>query len=71
VGFIFLPYICTNKQIEIMKLLQKKTRFFRGEAIGTDFLFDTDIEVFVDESNDIADYSGCGYETAKELLKTL
>ena len=54
-----------------MKLLQKKTRFFRGEAIGTDFLFDTDIEVFVDESNDIADYSGCGYETAKELLKTL
>lgn len=52
-----------------MKLLQKNTRFFRGEAIGTDFLFDSDIEIYVDENNEIADYSGCGYETAKKLVK--
>jgi len=52
-----------------MKLLQKKTRLFRGEAIGTDYLFDCDVEVYVDEYNEIADYSGCGYETAKKLVK--
>ena len=49
-------------------LLQKKTRFFRGEVIGTDYLFDCDVEIFVDEKNEIADYSGCGYKTAKKLL---
>lgn len=52
-----------------MKLLQKKTRLFRGEVIGTDFLFDTDIEIYVYENNEIADYSGCGYETAKKLIE--
>jgi hypothetical protein len=52
----------------MVKLLQKKIRFFRGEAIGTDFLFDYDIEIFVDLNNEIADCSGCGYKTAKKLL---
>lgn len=52
----------------MIKLLQKKTRFFRGDAIGTDFLFDYDIEIFANEKNQIIDYSGCGYETALKLL---
>ena len=52
-----------------MALLQKKTRFFRGEAIGTDLLFDSDIEIYLDENNEIADYSGCGYETAVRLAE--
>jgi hypothetical protein len=52
-------------------LLQKKNRFFRGEIIGTDYLYDCDIEIFVDEKNEIADYSGCSYKTAKKLLNKI
>ena len=52
----------------MVKLLQKKTRFFRGHSIGVDFLFDYDIEIFVDLNNEIADYSGCSYKTAKKLI---
>lgn len=55
------------KQIMI-DLLQKKIEFFRGEAVGISYIFDYDIEIFIDEGNQIADYSGCGFETAKKLL---
>ncbi len=52
----------------MIELLQKKTRFFRGQVIGIDFLFDYDIEIFTDLNNEIADYSGCSFKTAKKLL---
>ena len=51
-----------------MKALQKSTRFFRNEAIGTDYIFDFDIEVFVSLSGDIEDYSGCSFEKANKLI---
>ena len=52
-----------------MTYLHKTTDFFRGEAIGFTYVFDTDIEVSEDLSGEIVDYSGCGYKTAKRLLK--
>jgi galactitol-specific phosphotransferase system IIB component len=55
------------KQVMI-DLLQKKIEFLRGEAVGTSYIFDYDIEIFLDEKGQIADYSGCGSETAKKLL---
>ena len=38
-----------------MKALQKSTRWFRNEAIGTDFTFDFDIEIYVSLNGDIED----------------
>lgn len=54
-----------------MEFLKKGTVFFRGEAIGTNYIFDCDIEIFVDEWGEIADVSGCGSETAKKLLNKI
>jgi hypothetical protein len=51
-----------------MKVLQKSTRFFRNEAIGTDYIFDFDIEVFVSLNGEIEDYSGCSFEKATKLI---
>jgi len=51
-----------------MKALQKSTRWFRNEAIGTDFTFDFDIEIFVSSNGDIEDYSGCSFEKATKLI---
>ena len=51
-----------------MKVLQKSIRFFRNEAIGTDYIFDFDIEVFVSLNGEIEDYSGCSYEKATKLI---
>jgi hypothetical protein len=51
-----------------MKALQKNTRWFRGEAIGTDFIFDFDIEVFVSLNGEIEDYSGCSFSKATKLI---
>ena len=59
--------ITTTKK-NIMKALQKSTRFFRNEAIGTDFTFDFDIEVFVSLNGEIEDYSGCSFEKATKLI---
>tara|TARA_R100000654_G_scaffold72009_1_gene103461 strand:+ start:769 stop:945 length:177 start_codon:yes stop_codon:yes gene_type:complete len=50
------------------KVLDKKIRLFRGVCIGWDYTFDMDIEIFVSCSNEIEDYSGCDYETAKKLI---
>jgi|TARA_R110001606_G_scaffold168896_3_gene313652 hypothetical protein len=50
------------------KVLDKKIRLFRGEFIGWDYTFDCDIEIYVSSSNEIEDYSGCSYETAKKLI---
>ena len=51
-----------------MEFLQKKPVIFRSEVIGYQFIFDCDIEVSVDLSGDIYDYSGCGYERAVKLI---
>jgi len=51
-----------------MKALQKSTRWFRNEAIGTDFTFDFDIEIFVSLNGDIDDYSGCSFKEATKLI---
>ena len=51
-----------------MKALQKSTRLFRGEAIGIDYMFDFDIEVFVSLNGEIEDYSGCSFEKATKLI---
>lgn len=51
-----------------MKVLQKSTRFFRNEAIGTDYIFDFDIKVFVSLNGEIEDYSGCSFEKATKLI---
>ena len=51
-----------------MNYLDKKIRLFRSEFIGWDYTFDNDIEIYVSASNEIEDYSGCGYETAKKLI---
>tara|TARA_R100001443_G_scaffold3277_1_gene10392 strand:- start:19 stop:234 length:216 start_codon:yes stop_codon:yes gene_type:complete len=50
------------------KLLDKRVRLFKGEVIGWDYTFDCDIEIFVGTDNQIQDYSGCDYETAKKLI---
>jgi len=55
----------------MIDLLEKETVFFRGEAIGINYIFDCDIEIFVDERGEIADVSGCGSETAKKLLNKI
>ena len=52
-----------------MTYLHKTTDFFRGEIIGSTYVFDTDIEVSEDLNGEIVDYSGCGYKTADKLLK--
>jgi len=52
----------------MIKLLNKKIRLFRSEIIGWDYTFDCDIEIFVGTDNQIQDYSGCNYETAKKLI---
>ena len=51
-----------------MKALQKSTRWFRNEAIGTDFTFDFDIEIYVSLNGDIEDYSVCSFEEATKLI---
>ncbi len=51
-----------------MKALQKSTRWFRGEAIGTDYMFDFDIEVSVSLNGEIEDYSGCSFKKANKLI---
>jgi len=51
-----------------MRALQKITRFFRNEAIGTDYIFDFDIEIYVSLSGDIEDYSGCSFKEATKLI---
>ena len=53
-----------------MTLFQKKPIIFRSEVIGTEFIFDCDIEVYVDLSGEIYDYSGCGYEKAVKLINS-
>lgn len=53
----------------MIDLLQKKISLFRGQPIGWDYTFNYDIEVFVSMSNEIEDYSGCSYETAKKLIE--
>jgi hypothetical protein len=51
-----------------MKLFEKKIRIFRNEVIGTDFIFDCDIEIFVSTNGEIEDYSGCGFDKATKLI---
>ncbi len=51
-----------------MKVLEKTIRFFRNEAIGTDYIFDFDIEVYVSLNGEIEDYSGCSFEYANKLI---
>ena len=46
----------------------KKTDLFRGEVIGSTYIFDMDIEVTEDLSGEIIDYSGCGFRTAEKLI---
>ena len=51
-----------------MKVIEKKIRFFRNEAIGTDYTFDFDIDVYVSFNGEIEDYSGCSFEYANKLI---
>lgn len=52
-----------------MTYLHKTADLFRGEIVGFTYFFDMDIEVSEDFDGDMVDYSGCGHETAKRLLK--
>ena len=54
-----------------MNYLDKKIRLFRSEFIGWDYTFDNDIEVYLSASNEIQDYSGCGYKTAIKLIESI
>ena len=51
-----------------MTVLEKKIRFFRNEAIGIDYTFDFDIDVYVSLNGEIEDYSGCSFEYANKLI---
>ena len=66
-------YICISNNANniknyIMRLFKKESRIFRNEAIGTDFIFDCDIEIFVSINGEIEDYSGCSFSQANELI---
>ena len=50
------------------KFISKKNEFWDGVFIGVWYTFDFDIEIYTDQSGHIQDYSGCGYEKAKELI---
>lgn len=52
-----------------MSYLDKKPAIFRNEFIGFWYTFDHDIEIFVSLFNEIDDFSGCSYETAKKLIR--
>ena len=54
-----------------MNYLDKKVVLFRGEVIGFNYIFDYDIEIYLDTNNDIQDYSGCGYKTAIKLIESI
>ena len=53
---------------ELIKLLNKTPYFFKGDFIGCNYIFDYDIEIFVSSFNEIDDYSGCSFATAKKLI---
>lgn len=54
-----------------MKHFQSKPHIFKSEVIGFIHVFDCDIEIQTDLSNEITDYSGCGFKRATKLIASI
>tara|TARA_R110002050_G_scaffold186328_2_gene320561 strand:- start:4048 stop:4266 length:219 start_codon:yes stop_codon:yes gene_type:complete len=54
-----------------MTHFQTKPHIFRSEVIGWIHIFDCDIEIQTDLSNEIIDYSGCGFKKATQLILSI
>lgn len=54
-----------------MTHFQTNPFIFRNEVIGYTHIFDCDIQISIDLSGNITDYSGCGFAKARNLLNQL
>ena len=52
-----------------MTHFQTNPFIFRNEVIGYTHIFDCDIQISIDLSGNITDYSGCGFAKAENLIQ--